>query len=102
MGLEQWTRVALRPRRSRQRGGQALSAPIPPSAPPAADPLPAAPPLQVVPEKAVHSACYAPHASMYFDPAGKVRACCTMRGELLGDVRHQSLREIWDGVRTQQ
>ncbi len=50
-------------------------------------------------DKPAWSACYAPHSSMYFDQHGKVRACCQSRGEQLGNVRSQSIREIWDGAR---
>ena len=44
------------------------------------------------------SACYAPHSSMYFDQFGKVRACCQNTGTYLGDVRTQTLREIWESA----
>ncbi len=41
------------------------------------------------------SACYAPHTSMFFDQHGVVRACCQNTEVPLGDVRTQSLEEIW-------
>ncbi|MEZ5182469.1 MAG: radical SAM protein [Acidimicrobiales bacterium] len=44
------------------------------------------------------SACYAPSASLYLDQHGAVRACCQNTGHLLGDLRHQSLREVWEGA----
>lgn len=47
--------------------------------------------------KGFASACYAPFASLWFDPHGKVRACCQNSEFPLGDVRHQTIREIWDG-----
>ncbi|MEZ5138977.1 MAG: radical SAM protein [Acidimicrobiales bacterium] len=48
------------------------------------------------------SACYAPHASMYFDQFGKVRACCQNTGVYLGDVTHQRLREVWESASAEQ
>ncbi|QXC60290.1 radical SAM protein [Aquihabitans sp. G128] len=44
------------------------------------------------------SACYAPHSTIYFDQVGRARACCQNTGTLLGDVAHQSIREIWDSA----
>jgi MoaA/NifB/PqqE/SkfB family radical SAM enzyme len=35
---------------------------------------------------------------MYFDQFGKVRACCQNTGVYLGDVRRQTLREIWESA----
>lgn len=43
--------------------------------------------------------CHAPFSSLYFDPRGKLRACCQTRGEQLGDIRHRTIREVWDGAR---
>ena len=51
---------------------------------------------------AFRSACYAPHASMYFDQFGKVRACCQNTGVYLGDVAQQSLREVWESASAEQ
>lgn len=48
--------------------------------------------------KAFYSACYAPSTSMYFDQFGNVRACCQNTGHLMGTVREQSIREIWDSA----
>jgi MoaA/NifB/PqqE/SkfB family radical SAM enzyme len=48
------------------------------------------------------SACYAPHASMYFDQHGVVRACCQNTAVPLGDVRTTSLREIWSSPSAEQ
>ncbi len=48
--------------------------------------------------KACYSACYAPTVSMYFDQFGKVRACCQNTDGLLGDVREQTIREIWESA----
>lgn len=50
--------------------------------------------------KAFESACYAPTTSMYFDQFGNVRACCQNTGHLLGNVREQSIREIWESSAT--
>lgn len=49
-------------------------------------------------DKCFYSACYAPTTSMYFDQFGKVRACCQNTAGLLGDVRSQSIREIWESA----
>lgn len=35
---------------------------------------------------------------MYLDQFGTVRACCLAKGATLGDVRTQTLREIWDSA----
>jgi len=50
--------------------------------------------------KAVYSGCYAPHGSLYFDQHGDVRACCQNITRSLGNVRLNSIREIWDGAAT--
>jgi MoaA/NifB/PqqE/SkfB family radical SAM enzyme len=47
------------------------------------------------------SACYAPHASMYFDQFGKVRACCQAKGVTMGDVTRQTLREVWESAESE-
>lgn len=47
-------------------------------------------------DKAAYSTCYAPSTSMYFDQFGDVRACCQNTQGLLGNVREQTIREIWD------
>lgn len=74
-----WTRRKLRKAYERLR---------PPPPPP--DPF----------HKAFGSACYAPSTSMYFDQFGNVRACCQNTDGLMGNVREQSIREIWDSVAT--
>jgi MoaA/NifB/PqqE/SkfB family radical SAM enzyme len=48
------------------------------------------------------SACYAPHASIYFDQHGKARACCQNTGVYLGDVTTQTVREIWESADAEQ
>lgn len=45
----------------------------------------------------VRSACYAPIASMYFDAFGNVTACCQNTRQVLGNVRDQSISDIWRG-----
>lgn len=44
--------------------------------------------------------CWAPDATLYFAPDGAVRACCVNTEYPLGHVSRQSIREIWEGVRT--
>jgi MoaA/NifB/PqqE/SkfB family radical SAM enzyme len=39
---------------------------------------------------------------MYFDQFGDVRACCQNTDALLGNVREQSIREIWDSADTRR
>lgn len=46
--------------------------------------------------------CNAPFSSMYLDPLGVARACCHNRMHVLGDVREQTLSEIWRGEATQR
>ncbi|OWY62852.1 hypothetical protein B7486_56210, partial [cyanobacterium TDX16] len=45
--------------------------------------------------------CWAPDATLYFAPDGTVRACCVNTEYPLGHVGEQSIREIWEGRRTQ-
>ena len=47
----------------------------------------------------LHTACGAPHASMYFAPDGQVRACCVNTNYTLGRIGQQTIREIWEGAR---
>lgn len=47
--------------------------------------------------KGFRAACYAPHASLFFDTLGRVRACCVNRAFLLGNIAQRSLDEIWNG-----
>ncbi len=68
--------------------------PMPSSAPdgPRASATPSVPRL--------HSACYAPHSALYFEPDGSIRACCSS-GFTLGRVtgpERESLAEIWAGA----
>ncbi len=43
--------------------------------------------------------CFAPWTHMLIDHAGRVRVCCMLReGPIMGDLRQQSLAEIWTGV----
>lgn len=43
--------------------------------------------------------CAAPFVTMEFGPAGLVQTCCANALFPVGDVRRQSLREIWEGRR---
>lgn len=45
--------------------------------------------------------CWAPETTLYFAPDGLVRACCVNTEFPLGRVGQQSIREIWEGARTQ-
>ncbi len=54
------------------------------------------------PLQSFHAACYAAHASMYFDQFGDVRACCQNTEAPMGNVTGSSIREIWDSSATQQ
>jgi MoaA/NifB/PqqE/SkfB family radical SAM enzyme len=49
-------------------------------------------------DKAFQSLCYAPHSSLYFDVRGNVRVCCHNHENPVGNIRHQSLDEIWHGA----
>lgn len=44
--------------------------------------------------------CPAPWLVLDFDPEGNAHACCASALYPLGNVRHQSIREIWEGERT--
>lgn len=43
-------------------------------------------------------ACFAPFASLYLDPAGRVTACCANTWHPLGDLRHEGLLDVWRGA----
>lgn len=47
--------------------------------------------------KSVHSLCYAPHTSLYFDVSGNVRVCCHNYSHPAGNILKNSLDEIWNG-----
>jgi MoaA/NifB/PqqE/SkfB family radical SAM enzyme len=51
--------------------------------------------------KRVRSLCYAPHTNLFFDMQGRVKACCWNWDHPLGDVRTQTLDEIWNGARAE-
>jgi MoaA/NifB/PqqE/SkfB family radical SAM enzyme len=48
--------------------------------------------------KAFRSLCYAPFSSLFFHQSGKVRACCHNWQGPLGDIRHNTIDEIWSGA----
>jgi MoaA/NifB/PqqE/SkfB family radical SAM enzyme len=52
-------------------------------------------------DKSFRSACYAPFTSMYFDQRGFVRVCCQNYQHSLGNLTHQTLDEVWNGIRAQ-
>lgn len=45
--------------------------------------------------------CWAPDSTMYFGTDGTVRACCLNMKHTLGHIERDTIREIWDGARTQ-
>lgn len=49
--------------------------------------------------KAFRSLCYAPHANLFFDTSGLARACCWNWEHPLGNVRTDTIQEIWRGAR---
>lgn len=47
--------------------------------------------------------CRAPFVSLYLDQFGNAKACCQhYPSAALGNIKHQRLREIWDGPRAQE
>ena len=49
--------------------------------------------------KAVHSLCYAPFTSVFFNPSGWVRVCCHNWKHPIGHVQRSSFDEMWQGAR---
>ena len=52
-------------------------------------------------DKAVHSLCYAPHTSLYFDTRGNVRACCYNFNFPAGNISEADIDTIWHGAKLQ-
>jgi radical SAM protein with 4Fe4S-binding SPASM domain len=52
-------------------------------------------------KKAVRSACYAPHANLYFSMNGDVRPCCWSNFPI-GNVKNLTIDEIWGNARNIQ
>jgi radical SAM protein with 4Fe4S-binding SPASM domain len=48
-------------------------------------------------DKMIRSLCYAPFTSLYFDVHGNVRVCCHNAKYPIGNVRQQSIDDIWRG-----
>ncbi|MDP9064953.1 MAG: SPASM domain-containing protein [Pseudomonadota bacterium] len=48
-------------------------------------------------KKKIRAVCYAPFSNLFFDQSGGVRVCCWNAGHLVGDVRTQTIDEIWHG-----
>ena len=48
--------------------------------------------------KAVRAVCYAPHTNLFFEMQGRVMACCWNWRHPLGNVRTQTLDEMWAGA----
>lgn len=53
------------------------------------------------PARVPSPACHAPFSSLYLDPAGRVTACCANTYHPLGDLRTQTLAEVWRGEAAQ-
>jgi MoaA/NifB/PqqE/SkfB family radical SAM enzyme len=49
--------------------------------------------------KSIHSLCYAPHASLYFDTSGNARVCCHNYAHPAGNILKESLDDIWNGAK---
>ncbi len=47
------------------------------------------------------AACYAPMSSMYIASNGDVRACCMNIDQVFGNLKHESLLEIWNSDKRQ-
>lgn len=58
--------------------------------------------LRPIEDKPFRSACYAPFSSLDFDANGFVRSCGVTRDYVLGDLRDETLAEIWSGFRATQ
>lgn len=57
-------------------------------------------PVEALPPAPLASACYAPHSALYFQPDGRVAACCASAfdaGYVTGPER-RTLQEIWHGA----
>lgn len=52
--------------------------------------------------KDVRAMCYAPHTSLVFDMQGRVKACGWNWAHPVGDIRTQTLDEIWAGAKVTQ
>lgn len=53
-------------------------------------------------QKAFKKICLAPEKSMRFTLSGNVISCCYNRGFILGNVRKDSLHDIWFGEKTKE
>jgi MoaA/NifB/PqqE/SkfB family radical SAM enzyme len=51
--------------------------------------------------KSVRAVCYAPHTNIFFDMHGRVKACCWNWNHPLGNVKTQTLDEIWRGAQAE-
>jgi radical SAM protein with 4Fe4S-binding SPASM domain len=47
--------------------------------------------------KPFDSFCYAPFGSLFFNPLGNVVACCRSSAFILGNVKNESISQIWNG-----
>ncbi len=50
-------------------------------------------------DKAVRSLCYAPHTNIFFDMQGLAKVCCWNWANPIGDVRTDTMDEIWAGAK---
>ena len=50
-------------------------------------------------DKTVRSMCYAPHTNIFFDMKGNAKACCWNWAHPLGNVKTDTMDEIWAGAK---
>ena len=48
-------------------------------------------------ERALPAICYAPYANLFFNQLGKVQVCCWNTSYVIGDIREQTIEEMWHG-----
>ncbi|MBN1586929.1 MAG: SPASM domain-containing protein [Candidatus Omnitrophica bacterium] len=53
-------------------------------------------------QKPFRAACYAPFVSLEFGPRGDVRVCSLRRGAGVGDIRYQTIQQVWNGFKMDQ
>lgn len=53
-------------------------------------------------EEYLETTCMAPFTNMYFSRYGEVFVCCHNRNQAIGKYPNQSIREIWDGDKSEE
>src|SRR5690554_5963776 len=53
-------------------------------------------------EEYLETTCMAPFTNMYFSRYGEVFVCCHNRNQTIGKYPNQSIREIWDGDKSEE